>query len=195
MKADRQDGDRGAGETWAAMGRLREQWLLIVALASALFLGRDMVESYAHLPEEVARQGREIAGLGVRMGWMEAVAARWPAIADGEEARLPGHRFGLGTLRRGEEAAVRWPGEQGPAGCRLTSASGVMRDAGGQWYPVPVTVREAGGAPVLGLRADAAMRAGPALLRLRLARDCPDRHRIEISPWLMFTLLGGNGGP
>lgn len=176
----------------AALKRLREHWVLVVALASALFWARDLVETHAALPGEVARQLETVESLAVRTAWIETVIAVWPGFDGGEAASLPGTRFGLAALAPGAKAVVRWPGGGRPSACALRSVSGVMVDASGQWFPVAAEPAEAAGSGLaVTLRAHRQMGPGSARLKLRLTRDCGDRLQVDISPWLIFTATAG----
>jgi len=191
MTAEHQQEQAPPG-VFARLKRIREQWLVVVALASALFWARDWVEVYAGLPARLDRQEVGLQSVSVRTGWLEAVVSAWPGRAGGRSDRLPGVRFGLGTLSPGQTAVIAWPGGRPEERCTMHSATGVMVDAAEQWFPVTASLAPEPNAETQGLAVAVAphpgMEAGQARLKLRLTRECPDRQRIEISPWLVFAL-------
>lgn len=70
MTADMRE--KAPGSLFAALKRLKEQWLLIAAFASALFWARDLVEVYARLPTRLDNVEAEIAVLTDRLDLLEA---------------------------------------------------------------------------------------------------------------------------
>lgn len=69
MTADMRE--KAPGSLFAALKRLKEQWLLIAAFASALFWARDLVEVYARLPARLDAVNAEIALLTGRLDLLE----------------------------------------------------------------------------------------------------------------------------
>jgi hypothetical protein len=78
--------EHGAAGMLATLRKLRDQWLLIAALVSALFWVRDLVETHRRLPEQVAGHAATLATLDRRLGAVEAVHA---TCGRGADSRTP----------------------------------------------------------------------------------------------------------
>lgn len=186
---------RGAAGALSAFRRLREQWILIVALASALFWARDLVEAYVRLPADVARQGEAIsvlaarvAGVELRLGVPEGGDAPPEDISpDAHPGPLEG-RAGLWTVLRWRSVYALDPD------CIARAASAVLVDAGGRWHTLETSLRPGPGRDgerslALGVRPHASMGVGRARIRVRIVHSCSGQQREESSPWVPFVLL------
>jgi hypothetical protein len=69
----------GQGTLFPLLKRLREQWMLVVALLTALFWVVTQIEVYRHLPEKVAAQAEVLDVLDHRVLKLET-------RMDGEDA-------------------------------------------------------------------------------------------------------------
>ena len=78
MTAD--NSGNGVARVLRAFGRMREQWILVAAFATALFWARDTAEVYMDLPLAVSRQESRVAVLADRLDGLadrvDAVVAR-----------------------------------------------------------------------------------------------------------------------
>ncbi|MEM9148809.1 MAG: hypothetical protein AAGC57_21920 [Pseudomonadota bacterium] len=76
MKAE--DLGKGLQGTLDVLRRLKEHWVLVFALVSALFWARDLTEVYVALPGETARQAAAVSGLEGRIArleiWLDRIA-------------------------------------------------------------------------------------------------------------------------
>lgn len=83
----------GVARVLRAFGRMREQWILVAAFATALFWARDTAEVYMDLPAAVSRQESRIAALADRLdgfeGRVDAVVARRAICAAGGPTAWP----------------------------------------------------------------------------------------------------------
>ena len=102
-------------DTWAswlggmleALRRLREQWLLVVALLSALLWVYDTLQRHAHLPVEVEANAAAVSRLESRVATLETAGAA--ALDPCEGAAL-----GVGPLPDGSWLALRLSTGGGP---------------------------------------------------------------------------------
>lgn len=94
MTAEKQG--QGAAALVRRLLRLRERWLLIATLLTALFWLRDGIETHLALPEAVERQEAAIAALSDRVGTVETRltwAERWILRCAGpSDTALPRHQ-------------------------------------------------------------------------------------------------------
>jgi hypothetical protein len=187
---------KGSPGVLSALRKLREQWVLIVALASALFWARDLMEEYARLPREVSRQGEavkalsaRVAGIETRLGVPEGGPAPRPGIAPDA---LPGPLEG----RAGAWTVLRWRSVYAlDPDCVPRSASAVLVDGEGHWHALESRLRRDGQTPgerslALGVRPHESMGTGRARIRIRLTHACSGLQREESSDWVPFVLLG-----
>lgn len=193
---------KGVGGALASFKRLREQWLLIVALVSALFWARDLVMVYARLPEDVARHAVAVDQLERRVAGLEA--GHLSLQAGGPPPEGPGLLSGPPGGRHDQWTELHWRSDAaGDPTCRLMEIGAVLVGPTGQWHRMPARTvpqsrpqtpsraRRETGSLALGVKPHARMGVGRARLRLQLVHDCNGRLQTERAPWRPFTLRAG----
>ncbi len=178
-----------------ALRRLKDHWVVIVALVSALFWARDLAMLHARLPDEVARLGVRMAELGTRVEGLEGDRPSW-AGRGGPDQTLASLRGPLDG-RPGRWSALTWrsPASQ-DAACAARAVSAVLVDEGGRWHPLdaalgPEAPRAPAGDLALGVKPHVRMGVGQAEIRVEIAHDCGGRRRVERTPWFPFLLREG----
>lgn len=185
----------GAVGVLTALRRLREHWVLIVALASALFWARDMAAIYGRLPAEMARHAQAVSDLADRIAGLEA---RLDPLAGRDF--LPGEGIGMiqGPVegRYGITTMLHWPLVGPPdRSCAARAVSAVLIDSGGVRHALdvqPDPQRDPLGdrSLALGVRPHARMGPGRAGIRVWMLWSCRGRMRVDRSAWLPFVLRG-----
>ncbi|MGF1446531.1 MAG: hypothetical protein ACFBRM_10065 [Pikeienuella sp.] len=176
-----------------AAKKLRDHWLLVIAILSALFWLRDLVLRHAELPEIVAAHDLRLTEHGVRLDALEAAPDGRPwGHAPPEHAG--GEVVGPLDGRPGAWSALEWrSAAAGDPSCTPETVTAVLVDAAGRWHVLEATLapggrgRSASGLR-LGLRPGFGPVSGPARLRLRLSFLCKGFPQVERSDWLPFLL-------
>lgn len=192
MKADASG--RGMQGTLDVLKRLREQWMLVIALVSALFWMRDLAEIYARLPGDVRRQDAAVAGLTVRVSGLEDRIGHIEAAGSAPAPTSPSTLSGRLRGRADHWSMLAWhsAGALDP-GCAVRRADAVLVDADGTWHGLELHL-ERGQAPPregLAIRVRPHLRMGSGLVRIRVrvVHRCHGADREESSPWTPFVLL------
>ncbi|GMG84761.1 hypothetical protein LNKW23_39770 [Paralimibaculum aggregatum] len=186
---------KGIGATLQALKKLREHWVLIAALVSALFWARDLVVLHARLPEEVSRQGAAVAALGTRVTGIELALGL--AAPGGLPPMGGGGLSGPGAGQAGRWTALAWRSAlAADPHCAPERLSGELVDAAGRRHALPARIRPdlpetGGGALGLGVKPHARMGVGQARFRLQVSHRCRGRIRAELTPWFPFLLQPG----
>lgn len=192
MKAEHSG--RGLAGTLDVLKRLREHWLLAVALVSALFWARDLAAIHLRLPADVSRQAEAVSALTVRITELETRIGAVAVAGGPSGSQPPGTLSGMLSGRAGRWTALRWhsPAALDPA-CIARDAEAVLVDATGGWHRLELRLGPGGEAPsaglALGVRPRHAMGSGLARLRIGVTHRCRGREREESSPWTPFVLL------
>jgi len=182
---------------WATLKRLRERWILVTALVSGLFWAKDLVEIYARLPDDLARQSEAVTAVEARLDRLAAEIR--PGLGRGAvtgmaRGAIPAHGQTPDALGRGDWLVLRWrlDRSQGP-GCTVGEATAVLTDAEGRVVavptgPIPLPGLEDGQGLAFGVKVRPRTAVGRARLRLLVVQSCPDRQRARSSAWLDFRV-------
>lgn len=190
----RKAGELAAGGAWAALRRLRDQWMLIVFVASVLFWARDVYDRYVDLPARVAELSRAIGELRTGIARLEKGRRnpdedRSPALA------FPGTRHAIEDGRPGDLATVRLaPVERRREDCRNSGLAAFMIDADGKWYTVETDLArvpqiEGSQELAFGVRVHPRMAVGRAWFLVQMTQDCGAHRQVDGSPRLPFRVL------
>ncbi|MEM1344388.1 MAG: hypothetical protein AAGI34_07375, partial [Pseudomonadota bacterium] len=80
-----------------ALTWVREQWIVLVALATAVFWARDALDAFAHLPDTLAGHDRHIAALSQRLAYVEGrLGVRFERLGRQDRPCPASHNGGTG---------------------------------------------------------------------------------------------------
>ena len=183
---------------WRTIKRLRDQWLVVVFLATALFWARDIYEQFIDLPAHVAElrssigeMHQDIAQLDDRLDSRLAGSApdRAPVLV------FPGTGHSVDDGQPGSFVTARLqPAKRVRDDCRTTGLVVFMIDARDRWYSVETDLLHP---PQLSGQQDLAfavrvhprMAVGRAQFLLQATQDCGSHLQVDASPRLHFRVL------
>lgn len=178
---------------WRTLKRCRDQWILLVFFASALFWARDTYERFVDLPDQVI-------GLQTAIGALHDDVARLESrLQSGTMARsaaliFPGGGHSIEDGRPGQFVTVRLaPAQRIRPECRATGLVSFMIDARGRWFLVTtdlVHMPHLSGSEDLAfaVRIHPRMRAGRAQFLVQVTHDCTTHLQVDSSPRLHFRV-------
>lgn len=180
--------------TLDVLKRLREQWMLVIALVSALFMARDLAEVYVRLPGDVRRQAETVAGLGVRVTGLEDRIGHVEVAGSAPGQTAPSTLSGRLEGRAGSWTTLGWHSAAAlDPDCALHRADAVLVDTEGSWHALELHLERASVSAREGLafrvRLHPRMELGLARVRVRVLHRCRGVDREESSPWTPFVLL------
>lgn len=179
---------------WLTLRRVRDQWVLLVFLATALFWIRDLYERFVDLPEHVSELHAAIGSLRVDIARLEAR----PLVPPRDRSRALvfsdlGHSIGDG--RPGTPVTARFAlAHQVRDDCRPSDLAAFMIDAHGRWLSVATGLSRL---PRLTKPQDLAftamvhpeMAVGRAQFLVQVTQDCGSHVQVDSSPRLQFRVL------
>lgn len=180
---------------WVALRRVRDQWVLIAFLATALFYARDVYDDFVDLPSRVAALQDTVGAIRsdiarVEAGQQRLTIDRSPALA------FPGLRHVVEDGRPGTPVTVRFrPAERSRSDCHPGALAAYMIDAGGSWYSVETDLVRIPTFPgpqelAFGAEVHPRMEAGRAQFLIQVVQDCGSHLQVDSSPRLHFRVLG-----
>lgn len=181
---------------WVTLKRIKEQWLLLVFMAGALFWARDTIDQYLPLPGLVGGLAARVEAINASVARLEqagntgAVGDRSPVLA------FPGTGHDAADARPGEWAQVRLaPVRTLRDDCRPTGVWAYMVDSSGRWFavdtelaPMPHLTGDADLA--FGVRVHPRMARGRARVSVQITHDCGTYQQVDTAPWMHFIVLG-----
>ena len=182
---------------WMTLKRLRDQWVLLAFLATALFYARDFYDEFVELPARMGALQKQVVALRsdiarVQAGQTGLRVNRSPALI------FPGLRHAVEDGRPGASVTVRFrPAEQVRSDCRADALVAYMIDARGRWYSVQsdlVRIPRLVDAQELafGVMVHPSMAVGRAQFLVQVVQDCGDHLQVDSSPRLHFRVLDGD---
>ncbi|MEM9140213.1 MAG: hypothetical protein AAGB15_10325 [Pseudomonadota bacterium] len=179
---------------WRTLRRLRDQWLLLVFLATALFWMRDTYEQFVDLPADVAGLHTSIGALHDRIAHLEQnlepiAAVRTDALA------FPGTGHSIGDGRPGSFVTVRLaPAKRVRPECRATGLASFLIDANGRWFLAETDLARMphfSGSEDLAfaVRVHPRMAVGRAQFLVQVTQDCSTHLQVDSAPRLHFRVL------
>ncbi len=190
----REAGEIAAEGVWGTLRRLRDRWLLLVFVASALFWARDEYDRFVDLPARVAELGRVLDEMRSEFARNDAGQIR-PAPDRSPALAFPGLRHAIGDGRPGDRVTVSLaPVVRVREDCRNSDFAAFMIDADGRWYSVEtdlVRVPQIEGSQelALGVKVHPMMGVGRAQFLAEVTQDCGTHRQVDVSPRLHFRVL------
>lgn len=179
---------------WRTIRRLRDQWILLVFLATALFWMRDTYEEFVDLPADMAEVQTSIGALHDRIAHLEE---QLEPIATVQTAALvfPGTGHSIDDGQPGSFVTVRlahakWVRPE----CRATGLAGFFIDANGRWFLAEtdmVRMPHLLGSEDLAfaVRVHPRMSVGRAQFLIQVTHDCATHLQVDSAPRLHFRVL------
>ena len=179
---------------WRSVRRVRDQWVVLVFLATALFWTRDVFEQFIDLPAQVAELHSTIEHLRADVTRLDK---RIAVTAQNRSAALvfPGTGHGVEDGALGTFVTVRLqPAKRVRDDCRTTGLAAYMIDASGRWFMVDTSL---GHVPQISSTQDLAFAArihprmtpGRAQFLVQVTLDCGSHRQVDSSPRLHFRVL------
>ena len=190
----RKAGKIAADGIWVTLKRLREQWMLLVFLATALYWARDFIDAMHDLPSRLERQERRIAVLAGEIATL-GDAARSGSVHRPPVLAFPGTGHGIDDGRPGEQVVARLsPAQWLRDDCVTTGLAAFMIDAGDRWFSVTTSLArlpQLSGSQNLAFRVTIhpGMVVGRAQFLLQVTQDCGTHHQVDSTPRLHFRVL------
>jgi hypothetical protein len=132
----RKAGEIAAEGIWGTLRGLRDRWLLLVFVASALFWARDVYDRFIDLPARVADLGEAVDEVRSNIARFDLERIR-PALDRSPALVFPGVRHAIEDGRPGDLVTVALePALRVREECRNSDIAAFMIDADGQWYSV-----------------------------------------------------------
>lgn len=187
-------GKLAADGLWSSLKRLRDQWVLLVFLATALFWTRDFYETLVDLPARVQEQRKVIDQINVAISRLEQKRSG-PLIDRAPALKFPGSEHGIEDGRPGSTVIARLiPTDWLRAECTATGLAAFMVDASGKWYSVETTLvrlPQLFGSQKLafGVTVHPEMLPGRAEFLVEFRHDCGTHIQVDTSPRLPFRVL------
>ena len=179
---------------WSTLRRLRDQWVLLAFLATALFWMRDVYEQFIDLPTQVEELHGSIYELRQDVTRLDARLAT--AVTDKAPALVfPGTGHGIADGQPGSFVTVRLqPAKRVRDDCRTTGLVAFMVDAVGRWFETETDLVHP---PQLSGQQDLAfavrvhprMAVGRAQFLMQATQDCGTHLQVDSSPRLHFRVL------
>lgn len=188
----RKAGELAAGGVFATLKRLRDQWVLLVFMASALFWARDIYEEFADLPTRMAALGVEVGELrsGVeRLSAGQAAATASRAAGQG----VPGMGHAVQDGRPEDIVIVSLATDLSERNDCNTELAAFMVDSAGKRFSAEAELiqgeqDEESEGLAFGVKIHPRMDVGRAELLVQLIRKCGSRN-METSLRLPFRVL------
>lgn len=190
----RKAGEIAAEGMWGSLRRLRDRWLLLVFVASALFWARDVYDRFVNLPARVAELGRVLDELRSELARFDVGQVR-PALDRSAALVFPGARHAIEDGQPGDRVTVAFaPAVRVREECRNSDLAAFMIDADGKWYLVEtdlVRVPQIEGSQELafGVKVHPSMDVGRAQFLAEVTQDCGSHRQVDVSPRLHFRVL------
>lgn len=194
----RKAGELAAEGVWVTLRRLRDQWMLLVFVASVLFWARDVYDRFADLPARVAELGRSIGELRSDIARLEA-GQDSRTVDRSRVLAFPGTEHAIEDGRPGDVVTVSLaPVERVRGDCRSSGLAAFMIDADDKWYSVEtdlVRVPQIEGSQKLafGVKVHPRMAVGRAEFLVQMTHDCERHRQVDVSPRLHFRVLPRRG--
>ncbi|MFK7944640.1 MAG: hypothetical protein AB8B85_17275 [Paracoccaceae bacterium] len=179
---------------WIGLKRLRENWLLIAFVVTALYGVRDVYDEALRLPQRVKALTVSVVELKEGMVRLED-AIRTPALNVGDALSFPGLRHAATDGKPGEWVMARFrPVHALRPECRSVGFAAFMIDAERRWFSVQTDLT---GWPrmdsleelAFGVEVHPRMAVGRAQLLLQVVHDCSGQLQVDSSPVLPFRVL------
>lgn len=182
---------------WATLRRLRDQWVLLVFLATALFWTRDLYERFVDLPQRVVAMQQAIGDLGDKIARLEQTGLgvapdRSVAVA------FPGTGHGIEDGQAGDFVTVRLaPVRLIRKDCLIADMAGYMIDQQGVWFSVESQLSRLPNVAdatrmAFGVRIHPDMAPGRAQFLIEISLDCGTHLQTDDSPRLHFRVAPGS---
>ena len=179
---------------WLTLRRLRDHWVLLAFVATALFWLRDTYDEIKTFPDRATRLEAAVVELSEEVSRVTKVLDK--KVADQREVvGFPGLLHSVTDGASGERVLVRFrPVVPHRSDCRPVTLAAFMIDASGQWFSVDADMAEW---PRLSMTQELAfgvevhpkMASGRAQLLLQVVHLCGDRVQVDTSPRLPFRVL------
>ena len=188
-------GKAAVAGVWATLRSVRDQWLLVVFLAGALFGIRDAYVRFAELPASVSEQRTEVAELREQVARLNAAVARKNPARTEAVMEFPGNRHRVGDALAGEWTVARLvPTRPLRGDCRTVGVDAWLIDSAGRWFSAETGLRSV---PKLtdetdlsfGVRIPGDAAPGRAQLILQLTHDCGSQVQVQAAPRLPFRVI------
>lgn len=179
---------------WLTLKRLRENWILIVFVATALYGARDVYHEIIRLPHRVETLHATLGELEGGMVRLEA-ALLAPAVDQGEVLSFPGLLHAATDGQPGEWVMARFrPVHALRPECQPAGLAAYMIDSDRRWFSVQTDLA---GWPLMGSHQELAfgvevhprMAVGRAQLLIQVVHDCGGQLQVDSSPVLPFHVL------
>lgn len=188
-------GKYSASALWLALKRLREHWVLIAFVATALYSARDIYDEVALMPGRVEAMHLAMTDLEQGVARLED-AVTDPVIDRSEALSFPGMRHAASDGQPGSWIMARFrPVHELRPECQPAGLMAYMIDADRRWFSVQTDLE---GWPrmdsldelAFGVEVHPRMAVGRAQLLLQVIHDCSGRLQVDSSPALQFRVLG-----
>lgn len=192
----KQAGQLAASRFWATVKRLRDQWVLLAFLATALFWTRDIYEQFVDLPHQVT-------DLRVSISDLRADLARLDEQRENDRSPVlvfPGAGHSVGDGHRGAFVTVSLaPARRERDDCHTIALSAYMLDRSGRWFTVETDLTQLPfftGAQDLSfaVQVHPRMQTGRAQFVAQVEQDCGTHRQVDNSPLLQFRVLPEHAG-
>ena len=188
-------GKIAASGVWLTLKRLRDRWVLVVFMATALFWARDIYDEFVDLPPQFAELRQTVDGLRtdiaqLQITGVQVVVDRSPALV------FPGLKHAVEDGRPGRPVTVHFqPAERVREDCQSGELVAYMIDANGQWYSVETDLArlpQLSGPQDLafGVQIHPRMTVGRAQFLIQVLQNCGSHLQVDSSPRLHFRVLG-----
>lgn len=179
---------------WGTLKQVRDQWVLLAFVMTALVWARDLYEQITDMPPQVAELREHVDVLGAAIARLDgarvhAEVDRSPALA------FPGMKHVVEDGRPGGLVTVRFrPARWVRADCRPGTLAAYMIDAEEKWRSVDVDLVRL---PriletqdiAFGVHVPLRMAIGRAQLLIQITQDCGTHVQVDSSPRLHFRVL------
>jgi hypothetical protein len=181
---------------WVTLGKLKEQWVLLVFLTGALLWARDTYDEFAKLPSLVRQQMSGLSTLEATVTRLEVEVKRRLTEDHAPVLGFPGTKHGIDDGAPGAWTVLHWrPVERLRYDCAASVIDAWMVDQNGQWFSVetavaPMPALEGVADLAFGVRVHPLMGRGRARVLVQITFDCGTHRQVETAPWLQFRVLG-----
>ena len=188
-------GKLAATGIWVTLRRLRDRWVLLAFLATALFWARDLYDEFIDLPQQFMELRETVDALRsdiaqLQVTGVQVAVDRSPALV------FPGLQHAVEDGRPGHPTTVHFrPSERVREDCQSGGLAAYMIDASGRWYSVEtdlVRLPQLAGSQELafGVQIHPRMAVGRAQFLIQVVQNCGSHLQVDSSPRLHFRVLG-----
>ena len=188
-------GELAAEGLWTSLRRLRDQWIMLVFLATALFWARDVYDDFIALPSQVADLRGTIVELRDDIARLDDHATVKNTSNRSAALVFPGTGHSIDDGVADGFVTVRLaPAKQLRPGCRAKALAVFMIDATGRWFSVTTDLAHMphfAGVQDLAFtaRVHPRMTQGRAQLLVQVTQDCGTHLQVDSAPRLHFRVL------